>query len=132
LPPGPLPPKPKRQGVDILFTSFRWRDQEAAPAAYDFRLQDFVQRAACSRGLKLAVVLDAQATPPWVIARFPDAALVDARGEARHDLSFSHEGAMALAGAWQAAALGRMAEVDAGCVHSIQPSFNNEYETKYT
>ncbi|KIY92707.1 hypothetical protein MNEG_15257 [Monoraphidium neglectum] len=39
---------------------------------------------------------------------------------------------MALAGAWQAAALGRMAEVDAGCVHSIQPSFNNEYETKYT
>ncbi|KAI8470300.1 MAG: glycoside hydrolase superfamily [Monoraphidium minutum] len=141
---GPLPPQDarydlggtldtlKRQGIDIVFTSFRWADQEPSPTALDFRLQDFVQREVCARGLQLAVVMDAQQTPGWVLERFPEAALVDAAGGRRHDVSFSHAGAGALAAAWQGAMLARMATVNAACVHSVQPSYNNEYETKYT
>lgn len=33
---------------------------------------------------------------------------------------------------WQDAVLARLQANNATCVHSIQPSFNNEYETKYT
>jgi len=102
------------------------------PGSYDFRVQDFVQQQVCSRGLRFAVLLDAQETPAWVLEKFPDAALVDGRGEARKDVSFAHPEAMQLVHAWHDAVLARLREVNASCIFAIQPSFNNEYETKYT
>ena len=62
----------------------------------------------------------------------PDAGLVDADGDVRKEISFSHAGAMQLLFGWHEAALSRLAAANASCIHSIQPTFNNQYETKYT
>lgn len=141
---GPLPPKDaphnldeiintvQSQGVNILFVSFRWMDQEPAPGAFDFRVMDYVQQAVCSSGLQLIVILDARASPAWVFDQHPDAGLVDADGDVRKEISFSHGGAMQLLHAWHEAVLARLAAVNASCVHSVSPTFNNQYETKYT
>lgn len=119
--------------MGIIFTSFRWGDQQPTKAGgFDFRLQDYVQRTICNRGLKLAVLYDATATPGWLFEQYPDAALVDAKEVVRRDMSFHHTDAMQLLHEWLGAALAQLASVNNSCIHSIQPSFNNEYETKYT
>jgi len=119
--------------VGIIFTSFRWGDQQPTKTeGFDFRLQDYVQRTVCSRGLKLAVLYDATATPSWLLEQYPDAVLVDAYDVVRRDVSFHHADAMQHVHEWLGAALAQLASVNNSCIHSIQPSFNNEYETKYT
>lgn len=41
-------------------------------------------------------------------------------------------GALQLVHHWQDAVLARLQANNATCIHSVQPSFNNEYEAKYT
>ena len=131
-PPPPPPPPAQDQGIDFLFVSFKWQDQEPTQGKYRFEVQDFVQREVCGRGLKMAVVIDAQQTPKWVLQKFPNARQHNSRDSVRSDISFNDPNAMQLMYQWQDAALERLAELNASCIHSIQPSFNNEYETKYT
>lgn len=78
------------QGIGILFTSFQWGLQQQQPGKFNFRLMDYVQRVVCESGTKLAVVLDANASPPWVSQRFPDGLAVDAKGVKRGSASFFH------------------------------------------
>jgi hypothetical protein len=115
-----------------LFVSFRWADQQPTPDAFDFKVMDYVQQTACSRGLRLIVIFDARASPAWVFDKYPEAGLVDADGDVRKEISFSDGGAMQLLHDWHEAALARLAAANASCIHSIQPTFNNQYETKYT
>ena len=108
--------------MGILFTSLKWFFQQPTPDTFSFRVLDYIQQTVCSLGLKLAVVLDAQANPPWVLAKLPGAKNVDAWGNHRGAVSFSHPGALALVHAWQDAVLGRLAANNASCIHSIQPT----------
>ena len=118
--------------MGIFFASFKWWEQEEQAGAYDFRLMQYVQQTVCEGGMKLAVLLEAHYTPPWVFVRFPDAGQVDARNNTMQEISFSHAGAMHLLHSWHEAALASLAAGDAACIHSVQPTFNNEVETKYT
>jgi beta-galactosidase GanA len=77
------------QGVNILFVSFRWMDQEPTPGVFEFRVMDYVQQAVCSSGLQLIVILDARASPVWVFDQHPDAGLVDADGDVQGDFFFT-------------------------------------------
>lgn len=114
----------------MIFTSVKWADAEAAPGVYSFAAQDFVQRAVCSRGLKLILLLDASALPAWLLAQHPGAAAVDALGERRGGMSFLHQSARALFYRWADASLARVAEVGGACVHSLSIAFDNEHERK--
>ena len=120
------------QGVGIFFASFKWWEQNEQPGAYDFRLMDYVQQTVCGQGMQLAVLLEGHYTPPWVTEQLPDAGQVDARGETREEISIAHERAMQHAYNWHEAALAQLASINASCIHSVQPTFNNEVETKYT
>jgi hypothetical protein len=51
---------------------------------------DYISRIVCDSGMKLAVVLDANASPPWVSRRFPDGLAMDAKGMKRGSASFFH------------------------------------------
>ena len=64
--------------------------------------------------------------------RFPDAAQVDANNGTIKEISFNHATARHLLHSWHEAALAQLAAVDAACIHSVQPTFNNEVEIKYT
>jgi hypothetical protein len=122
----------QEQGVGVFFASFKWWEQQEQPGPYDFRLMDYVQQTVCVGGMKLAVLLEAHYTPPWVFERFPDAAQVDAKNNTMKEISFNHAGAMHLLHSWHEAALAQLASINASCIHSVQPTFNNEVETKYT
>jgi hypothetical protein len=93
---------------------------------------DYIQQSVCKQNLKLAVVLDGDSTPAWVAARFPDGVMRDVLNLTRGTASFSHPGALEMAHAWHDAVLRQLAANNASCIHSIQPTFNNQYETKYT
>ena len=120
------------QGVSIFFASFKWEEQNEQAGAYDFRLMDYVQQTVCGQGMQLAVLLEGHCTPPWLVEQLPDAGQVDARGETRPEISIAHELAMQHAYNWHEAALAQLASINASCIHSVQPTFNNEVETKYT
>ena len=121
----------QEQGVGILFTSLKWFFQQPTPDTFNFRVLDYLVQTACSQGLQLSVVLDAQANPPWVFDVVPDAGVVDSKYIGHRSISFNHPAVMQLVHAWYDAVLARMAELNATCIHSVQPCFNNEYETKY-
>lgn len=131
-----LPPHLRRvtqdQGVGIIFISVRWKWQQPDPEGFDFTVMNYVQEQVCGQGLKLAVVLDTDATPTWVARRFPDGVLRDVLNLTRGAATFNHAGALELAHAWHDAVLRQLAANNASCIHSIQPSFNNEYESKYS
>ncbi|EFN52310.1 hypothetical protein CHLNCDRAFT_58911 [Chlorella variabilis] len=123
----------KEQGVQTIFVSFMWKLQQPTPrGGFNFRVMDYIQKIVCAQGFKLAVVLDTDATPPWVAKRFPDGVMTDVLNLTRGTASFNHIFALELAHSWQDAVLARLAANDASCIHSIQPTFNNQYETKYT
>ena len=123
----------QEQGVQTIFVSFMWKLQQPTPrGGFNFRVMDYIQKTVCAQGFKLAVVLDTDATPPWVAKRFPDGVMTDVLNLTRGTASFNHIFALELAHSWQDAVLARLAANDASCIHSIQPTFNNQYETKYT
>lgn len=121
----------QEQGVGVLFISVKWFFQQPSPDAFNFRVMDYVVQTVCGQGLRLSIVLDAQANPPWVFDVVPDAGLVDSKGIGYRTISFNHPAVMQLVNAWYAAVLVRLQQLNATCIHSIQPCFNNEYETKY-
>lgn len=92
---------------------------------------DYVVQTVCGQGLRLSIVLDAQANPPWVFDVVPDAGVVDSKGIGHRSISFNHPAVMQLVHLWYDAVLARLQQLNSTCVHSIQPCFNNEYETKY-
>lgn len=140
---GPLPPMDgkhgladvtrtiKEQGVGILFISVKWFFQQPTPDTFDFRVMDYLIQTVCSQDIKLSIVLDAQANPPWVFDLVPDAGVVDSKHIGYRSISFNHPAVNQLVHAWYDAVLSRMVELNATCIHSVQPCFNNEYETKY-
>ena len=59
--------------MQFVFASFQWRlQQPTSGSKFSLRAMDYVQQAVCSRGLRLAVVLDGAAPPPWLAKLFPD------------------------------------------------------------
>lgn len=121
----------QEQGVGILFISVKWFFQQPTPDTFDFRVMDYLIQTVCSQDIKLSIVLDAQANPPWVFDLVPDAGVVDSKHIGYRSISFNHPAVNQLVHAWYDAVLSRMVELNATCIHSVQPCFNNEYETKY-
>ncbi|GLI63535.1 hypothetical protein VaNZ11_006523 [Volvox africanus] len=120
-------------GITTVVFSSPWEFLQSTDGPVNFDYLDLLVSSACQNTrLKVAFIFDLVRAPQWVFERWPAAKAADSHNRQYNLLSWFHPEAYQLALEVLKMVVTHLAMSHAGCVSSVQPAFNNEYEAKYT
>ncbi|GIL67149.1 hypothetical protein Vafri_20584 [Volvox africanus] len=120
-------------GITTVVFSSPWEFIQPTDGPINFNYLDLLVSSACQNTrLKVAFIFDLVRAPQWVFARWPVAKAADSHNRQYNLLSWFHPEANQLALEVLKSVVTHLTASNTGCVTSVQPAFNNEYEAKYT
>ncbi|GIL82297.1 hypothetical protein Vretimale_7259 [Volvox reticuliferus] len=120
-------------GITTVVFSSPWGFLQPTVGPINFDYLDLLVSSACQNTrLKVAFIFDLVRAPQWVFEKWPNAKAADSHNRQYNLLSWFHPEANQLALEVLKEVVTHLATSHAGCVTSVQPAFNNEYEAKYT
>ncbi|GFR46704.1 hypothetical protein Agub_g8324 [Astrephomene gubernaculifera] len=114
-----------------LSTPWDWFNPEHGRLRFDY-LSWMTGRVCQTTRMKVALILDMARAPSWVFDKWPNAKAVDSHGRQYPLLSWFHVEANQVALQVLGDVVSHLVAAQPGCVTSVQPVYNNEYEAKYT
>jgi len=129
----------KSWNVTTVLMDVGWSRVEPEQGKFDYSRYDERIQAIVDRGMDVFLIMDTgvirtpdyEAQPSWVLAKYPDAEVVDFYGEGHGRISFEHDKAMDLYRTFVDKATQHFHDKFGDGIRAVGTNFNNQIETRY-